>query len=230
MAIILCIESSTKNCSVALVEGRTLLDSKEEFNEKYSHAEKLTVFIQDILKESNLKTSDLSGVMVGKGPGSYTGLRIGVSVAKGLCYGLNIPLMSMTSTEVLFQQVIEDHPGFDFYIPMLDARRMEVYMSVFAPNGACLSKVESKVIDESSFSDYSNKKVLFFGDGAEKCSSLFPQEEFTFLNVSPSASAMKKTAEEKFSQESFEDTAYFEPFYLKDFIAGKPKNILGKTS
>lgn len=227
MSIILAIESATKNCSVSLFENGKIIATKEEYNDSYSHAEKLTIFIEDVLSTSNFVPKDLDAVVVDKGPGSYTGLRIGVSVTKGLAYALNIPMLAINSLEILLGCVIEDYPDFDYYIPMIDARRMEVYCCVFDTHGHEVSPVISKIIDPDSFSEYKGKRILLFGDGASKCESVLLLEHIKYLkNINPSTIGMNIVAQKKYENKDFEDSAYFEPFYLKDFIAGKPKKLL----
>lgn len=227
MALILAIESATKNCSVAIIRDGKILSIYEEYSESFSHSEQLTIFIQKAFKDSETNPKDLSAIIVDKGPGSYTGLRIGVSVAKGMSYSLNIPLTSIGSLEVLFGKAIEIYPNYDIYIPMIDARRMEVYTEIFDHSGIIIEKVDAKIIDENSFQKYNDKKVLFFGDGAEKCRSILQLKNADFItNLHPSAEGMKSISQKKFKQKEFENTAYFEPYYLKDFIAGKPKKLL----
>src|SRR5690606_14424791 len=156
-------------------------------------------------------------------PGSYTGLRIGVSAAKGFCFGLDVPMISLNSLEILAQSQIGN--DFDLIIPMIDARRMEVYTAVFDNSGKMISDIEAKILDESSFQEFADKKNVFVGDGVEKSKAILnlPNAEF-IEGIHPSAKQMIQLAEKKFSQKEFEDVAYFEPFYLKEFIAGKSPN------
>ncbi len=228
MKLVLALDSATKNCSVALIKNGEIITWHEEYSESFSHAEKLTLFINQVLDSSSFSLQDLDAIVVDKGPGSYTGLRIGVSVAKGLAYALNIPLLSMHSLEILFWQAIKKYPDFEYYIPMIDARRMEVYTSIFNPRGEVILPVNAQVIDENSFADFAEKKVLFFGDGACKCQNVLNQIAFANFDcdIHPSALGMNTTIEQKIIEKDFEDTAYFEPYYLKDFIAGKPKKML----
>lgn len=220
--ILLHLETSTKNCSVAISKDGELLALCEEYDEKYGHSEKLHQFVEWAMEGAEIELKDLDGVCVSKGPGSYTGLRIGVSAAKGFSFGLDIPMLSLESLEILAESQINQ--GYDLIIPMIDARRMEVYTCIYNGEGEKLTKIEAKVLDENSFSEYADKKIVFMGDGAEKCKDLLqlPHAEFK-SDIHPSGEFMIRKAEEKFKSKEFEDTAYFEPFYLKEFIAGKKK-------
>ncbi|WP_396195272.1 tRNA (adenosine(37)-N6)-threonylcarbamoyltransferase complex dimerization subunit type 1 TsaB [Flavobacterium sp.] len=216
MNYILNIETATKNCSVSLAgNGETIL-CKEIAEQGYSHAEKLHVFIEEILKESQLNLKALKAVAVSKGPGSYTGLRIGVSTAKGLCYALGIPLISIDTLAVLANGV-KHNDGL--IVPMIDARRMEVYSAVFNQNRQKIKAVQAEILTENSYSDTTDT-VYFVGDCQEKCQTVLTQPNFVFLtdNVYPSAKEMSGLSYAKFEQNDFEDVAYFEPFYLKDFM------------
>jgi|TARA_B100000497_G_scaffold116132_1_gene140255 tRNA threonylcarbamoyladenosine biosynthesis protein TsaB len=221
MSYILSIETATKSCSIALAKDGQLIDCFEEVSEKYSHSEQLTVFIQDILAKHHLSTKDLEAIAISSGPGSYTGLRIGVSTAKGLCYALDIPLISISTLEAMAQLMVEDYPDF-ILCPMIDARRMEVYCAFF---GKQQSPVSAKVIDADSFAkELEQSKILFFGDGADKCQDTLTQPNAHFeLGIYPSARGMLKLAYTKFANKEFEDVAYYEPFYLKEFVAGVKK-------
>jgi tRNA threonylcarbamoyladenosine biosynthesis protein TsaB len=228
MAKILNIETSTTVCSIAIgVDGETV--SVHEINDGYSHAEEIEGLIEKSLKESKLTFKDLDAISVSKGPGSYTGLRIGVSLAKGLCFGLEIPLISVPTLEAMafHPKVLENRTALR--VPMLDARRMEVYSCVLSASNQVVSETEAVVIDENSYHTFlRNNEVLFFGPGMEKC-----KEQLAIHNgarfqdeVLPSAKQMVMISDEKFNAKQFEDVAYFEPFYLKDFVAGKPKKLL----
>ncbi len=219
---ILHLETSTKNCSVAISRNGELLCVCEEYDENYGHSEKLHQFVNWALEGAGISLNELDAVCVSKGPGSYTGLRIGVSAAKGFCFGLNIPLLSLNSLEILAQTQI--NKDFDFIIPMIDARRMEVYTAVFDGNGNMISPIEAKILDEHSFDEFADKKIVFIGDGVEKSKEILnlPQAEFQ-TGIHPSAQNMIHLAEEKFNRKEFEDVAYFEPFYLKEFVAGVKK-------
>lgn len=214
------LETSTKNCSVAFSKDGRLLSLCEEYDDKYGHSEKLHQFVKWALEGAEIEMKDLDAVCVSKGPGSFTGLRIGVSAAKGFCYGLNIPLLSLTSLEILAQTQIGKN--YDLIIPMIDARRMEVYTAVFDSNGKQISETEAKILDENSFSEFKDKKITFVGDGAEKSKTVLQLPNADFQeNIHPSAKNMIELAEIKFKKRNFEDVAYFEPFYLKEFRTGK---------
>lgn len=216
MAYILNIETSTKNCSVALAkEGETIV-CKEIAEMGYSHAEKLHVFIEEILAEANLKFSDINAIAVSQGPGSYTGLRIGVSAAKGLCYALDIPLIAVDTLEVLASQVAIEE---GLIIPMIDARRMEVYSAIFDKNHQKIRETKAEIITQESFLEL-NETIYFVGDSSQKAKTVFQKDNFIFLDdvIYPSAQQMTKKSYTLFTKNRFEDVAYFEPFYLKDFM------------
>jgi tRNA threonylcarbamoyladenosine biosynthesis protein TsaB len=220
MAKLLHIETSTTMCSVALSENETLLAS-QEINEGYTHAENLHVFIQNLLKECNMATNELAAIAVSKGPGSYTGLRIGVSAAKGLAYALNIPLISVDTLQVMSAQARTSHPGEGYFCPMLDARRMEVYTAVYDSELNRVNAIEALIVDEHSIASFSKfPNIYFFGDGMGKCKAILSQlKNAGFIEgVVPSAKDMVALAYAKFQNKAFEDVAYFEPFYLKDFL------------
>lgn len=222
MALILNIETSTTNCSVSLSkEGETFV-LKEDYNNSYSHAERLHVYIDDVLKQAKIALSDLDAIAISKGPGSYTGLRIGVSAAKGLCYALDKPLISTSTLKALAHQIsIED----GVIVPMLDAKRMEVYSAIFNSNYHQIRETEAQVLDTASFNEYlENGKVYFIGNGVEKTKTLINHPNAVFIEDKlPSAKEMSKLAYNKYKKNDIEDVAYFEPYYLKDFIALKPK-------
>lgn len=229
MALILCIETATTMCSVALGRDGKVIASKE-LNSGYTHAENLTLFIEEALTQAKIKFSELDAVAVSKGPGSYTGLRIGVSSAKGLCYALEKPLISMSTLYSMFtiaqRLQTTNHQLQTLFCPMLDARRMEVYCAVYDENGKEVRPVAAEIIDENSFAELLNEhRMIFFGDGAEKCKAILDHHDNAFFmdDVFPSARAMVALAEEKFSKKEFEDVAYFEPFYLKDFVGTTKK-------
>lgn len=228
--MILCIETATSVCSVSLCHKGKLVEKRESREEK-SHASLLTVFIEDILKKTGLKASELDAVAVSKGPGSYTGLRIGVSAAKGIAYAANLPLIAIPTTEIMYYGV-STKEDYDYYCPMIDARRMEVYTAVYDKEGKTVSPISALVITENSFSEILEKgKVLFFGDGADKCRGLISHPSAYFKGSFRTSSAYMCTpAQAAYEKRDFEDTAYFEPFYLKDFIATIPKkNIYGRS-
>jgi len=222
LAYILNIETTTTNCSVSLsFEGETLV-LKEDYNNKYSHAERLHVYIDAVLKEANIKSGQLDAIAVSKGPGSYTGLRIGVSAAKGLCFALDKPLISISTLEALAHQV-ETNKGC--IVPMLDARRLEVYSAVFDSNYNQIRETQAQVLDEASFNSYLEEgKTYFIGNGVAKTKDIITHKNALFIeNKLPSANEMSPLAYDKFKKSDTEDVAYFEPFYLKDFVALKPK-------
>ncbi|MEK8178711.1 tRNA (adenosine(37)-N6)-threonylcarbamoyltransferase complex dimerization subunit type 1 TsaB [Flavobacterium buctense] len=219
MNYILNIETATKNCSISLAKDGQTVFCKEIAEQGYSHAEKLHVFIEDILKEAGKSVRDLKAIAISKGPGSYTGLRIGVSAAKGLCYALQIPLISVDTLQVLAQKVTRND---GLIIPMIDARRMEVYSAVFDANHQKIMEVQAEVLTENSYADIT-ETVYFVGDCQEKCQSVLTKDNFVFLPeiIFPSANEMSPISFEKFTKNDFEDVAYFEPFYLKDFMLTK---------
>ncbi len=221
MIYILNIETATKNCSVSLAKNGETILCKEIAEQGYSHAEKLHVFIEDILKETGVSVQDLKAIAVSKGPGSYTGLRIGVSTAKGLCYALGIPLISVDTLQVLAKQVNVEN---GLIVPMLDARRMEVYSAVFDNKHAKIMEVQAEILTENSYAEIT-EPVYFIGDCQEKCKTVLTKGNFHFLTeiAFPSANEMSLLSYEKFLKNEFEDVAYFEPFYLKDFLIAKPK-------
>jgi tRNA threonylcarbamoyladenosine biosynthesis protein TsaB len=216
LSYILNIETATTNCSVALAkEGKTIL-CKEMAEEGYSHAERLHVFIEEIIKEAGITFQDISAIAVSQGPGSYTGLRIGVSAAKGLCFALDIPLIAVDTLQVLASQAKVSN---GLIIPMIDARRMEVYSAIFSPNFENRRPVQAEIITENSFEDL--QEILFFvGDCANKCKPVLTKDNFIFLDQIkyPSAKEMSLLSFEKYQKSDFVDVAYFEPNYLKDFM------------
>lgn len=219
MGLILNLETSTKNCSVSLFKNGEMIAVCEEAKEQYQHAEKLHLFIQWCMEAAEVKPKDLEAICVSKGPGSYTGLRIGVSAAKGLCFALGIPLISINSLHVLAQGYKGEA---DLITPMLDARRQEVYTAIFNHEMTELSPTEALILEANSFDKYAHKKIAFIGDGSTKAKEILNQNHSAeFIYQLPSARHMGKWAEHMFNNNIFEDTAYFEPFYLKDFIAGK---------
>lgn len=227
MALILSIETGTDICSVALSRDNTLLALRESVTGR-EHAAKLGVYIDEILRENEVEPDELDAVAVGKGPGSYTGLRIGVSMAKGLCYGLEIPLIGIGSLEALACVAAEDFEAGILDIdnwetahlcPMIDARRMEVYAQVFDTNFRVLTSVGAHVIEPDSFADsMGGGEFVIFGNGAQKCVTTLESAQVKFVEVTPSARGVAALAYDAFKAEKFEDMAYFEPFYLKDFV------------
>jgi tRNA threonylcarbamoyladenosine biosynthesis protein TsaB len=222
LAYILSLETATTNCSVSLSKDGKTIVLKEDNDKSYSHAERLHVYINEVLKEANLSSSNLDAIAVSKGPGSYTGLRIGVSAAKGLCFALDKPLISIPTLDVLAHQVkVND----GVIVSMLDARRMEVYSAVYDSDYKQLRNTEAQILDEKSFEDYLQKgKVYFVGNGVEKSKTLINHQNAVFIEAKlPSANEMSLLAYNKYKISDIEDVAYFEPYYLKDFVALKPK-------
>jgi tRNA threonylcarbamoyladenosine biosynthesis protein TsaB len=231
--MIICLETATSLCSVALC-GKSGVVSLRESNETKTHASMLTVFIGEILREQGLKASDLDAVAVSKGPGSYTGLRIGVSVAKGIAYGASIPLIAVETTLSMFWGIknqLGDSARPTLFCPMLDARRMEVYYAIYDSSGTKVKDIAAEIITGDSFRDIpETEQIIFFGDGALKCRDVISHKNTIFADdFSISASHMQKPVLKAFENSNFEDVAYFEPLYLKDFITSVPrKNILGR--
>jgi len=220
LSFILNIETATKNCSVSIAKNGETILCKEIAEEGYSHAEKLHVFIEEIIAEAKISVQDLAAIAVSQGPGSYTGLRIGVSAAKGLCFALNIPLIAVDTLQTLASQAkVSDGK----IIPMLDARRMEVYSEIFNANLEIEREIQAEVIDENSFAAFT-ETIYFVGDCAEKCKQVLTKENFVFLEdiKYPSASAMSKISFDKYQKSDTVDVAYFEPYYLKDFMIAPP--------
>lgn len=216
MIYILNIETTGVNCSVSVALNGETIVLKEINTGNFSHNEKLHLFIEEILKETHLSRRDFKAVAVSSGPGSYTGLRIGVSSAKGICFAWDLPLISVSTLQILAKN---NPTKTDFIIPMLDARRMEVYTSVFNFNLEEISPKEAKILDENAFLDYlAQGKCVFLGDGSEKFSKICQHSNAIFLKEEfPSAKNMEKFSFEKFLNQDFENLAYFEPFYLKNW-------------
>ena len=228
MARILFIETATKVCSVALSEGDTIV-GKKEVTIANSHAEMLSPFIQELFQEQNWKYKDIDAIAVSKGPGSYTGLRIGVSSAKGLCYSIDKPLISVSTLESMAAGMIQLHKNGEtntLFCPMIDATRMEVYSAIYDSDLNPVRGIEAQIINEDSFSEYfTNHKLYFSGDGADKCKELFSEQSNAIFmdEFEISSEYMLHIANKKLANKEFEDVAYFEPYYLKNFIAGKPR-------
>ncbi|MBK6988020.1 MAG: tRNA (adenosine(37)-N6)-threonylcarbamoyltransferase complex dimerization subunit type 1 TsaB [Bacteroidetes bacterium] len=220
MPLILSLETATTNCSVALASDGKVVASRS-INSGYSHSEKINVFIEEVIAQAGVTLKDLQAVAVSSGPGSYTGLRIGISTAKGLCYALDIPLIAINTLDAMAQ-------GFnarkdELIVPMIDARRMEVYSAVYDSEKKRVSEIEAIVVDNQYYSNFrSEKKLVLAGDGADKCQVLFQNESSIKIQTSfvPQAEFMAELAEQKFQNSDFENVALFEPFYLKDFVAG----------
>ena len=228
MERILFIETSTELCSTALSEDGKIISVRE--NAERKHASLTAPFIKEMLDEHNLSVKDCSAVCVSMGPGSYTGLRVGVSTAKGLCFGAGLPLMAIGSLDTLVWQAIGENlipEGCKYIVPMIDARRMEVYTAVFTPDGKQVTETEPKIIDPDSYSDLlAQGPVLFIGDGAGKCEGTLLHPNARFRQTCPRATSMLAPAVRELHERNFRDTAYFEPFYLKDFVATTSKKKL----
>lgn len=227
--VLLHIETSTNICSVALSQGNRCLGLKESSDDK-SHAALLTVFIEELLKENNIKPADIDAVAVSMGPGSYTGLRIGVSTAKGICYGSNAKLIPVSTLKAMAMQIKESDiakevSGNKLFAPMIDARRMEVYSAFFNNNLDTIKEISADIIDEDSYQDFIKENtIIMAGNGAAKCKDVLTDSKFVLLdNIVPSAKTMIPLALEDYNNNKFADVAYFEPFYLKDFVATTPK-------
>ncbi len=231
MALILNIESSTEVCSVSLARDGKIIQTLENPTGQ-NHAKLLTSYIQELFKNNDMPIKKLDAVAVSGGPGSYTGLRIGVASAKGICYGLNIPLIAITSLAAMSHHII--HHAADYglpddenllFCPMIDARRMEVYSALFDRTEQMVREIKADIIDHLSYLQYLEKgKVVFFGNGAGKCKGIISQANALFIeHVTTSASYMTALSEKAYTQNNFVDLAYYEPFYLKDFIATTPK-------
>lgn len=227
MALILSLETATKVCSVALHKDGELLGVKEQSG-AYSHSELLNQFIAELIEETDIEFNQLEAIAVSKGPGSYTGLRIGVSTAKGFCYALSIPLIAVDTLKAMSLRAYRSVKNEDaYYLPMIDARRMEVYCGVYDFDLNLIVPVSAQIIGEESFGELHSKEVFYFGDGAEKCQGVLSHPSFTRLEaIFPSAIELGMLAKLKFELSEFEDVAYFEPFYLKDFLATTPKKLL----
>lgn len=226
--LLLAIETATKVCSIALFKGNKLLAFKEESG-AYSHAENLAAFAQELLQKENLSFTMLNAVVVSKGPGSYTGLRIGVSFAKGLCFALNIPLIAVNTLEGMTWAAIRESEFSEaYYCPMIDARRMEVYTTIFNSKLEQLEPVSASIIDKNLFESYYNKHPFYvFGDGSAKALSSMKDDHVIHLETCfPSAKNLGEIANLKYDKKEFENLAYFEPFYLKEFMAVKPKSLI----
>ncbi|MBI3238742.1 MAG: tRNA (adenosine(37)-N6)-threonylcarbamoyltransferase complex dimerization subunit type 1 TsaB [Flavobacteriia bacterium] len=222
MSWILHLETATKVCSVALSLNGKLHQLEEIADDQYAHGEQLTLLIEKVLKQASIAPRDVAAVSVSSGPGSYTGLRIGVSTAKGLCYALGIPLIAIDSLSALANLAREKYPQ-QTLCPMIDARRMEVYATIFAADGSVLKPMSADVLDENSYSAF--EPFVFFGDGAPKMAEIWKDRNVICdLALRCSASGQVVLAYEKFTRNEVEDVAYFEPLYLKEF-AGTIKKV-----
>ena len=233
MALILCIETGTDICSVGIARDGELTSLRES-DQGRDHAKHLGLFVDELLRETGIAPDELDAVAVGMGPGSYTGLRIGVSFAKGLCYGLNIPLIAVGSLDALAEVAIEDYEAGILDVdnwddallcPMVDARRMEVYTRLYNAKGEPLSEVSAEIIDENSFAEQRvERQMVIFGNGAAKCCEVL--SDATYINITPSARGLARLAQQRLDNGQTEDIAYFEPFYLKDFVVIPSKKRL----
>ena len=233
MSLILCIETGTDICSVGIARDGELVSLRESA-EGRDHAKHVGVFVDELLRETGIAPDELDAVAVGMGPGSYTGLRIGVSFAKGLCYGLQIPLVAIGSLDALAEVAIEDNKagildveawGEALLCPMVDARRMEVYTRLYNAKGEPQSDVKAEIINEESFASVrATKQLVIFGNGAAKCREVL--SDATYIDVAPSARGLARLAEQRLQAGQTEDIAYFEPFYLKDFVVIPSKKKL----
>lgn len=222
MARIISLETASTNCSVSIYQGSELLALKEDPSPAYTHGELLHVFMDGALHEAGLQWADLDAVAVSKGPGSYTGLRIGVAAAKGLCFALGIPLIAVETLRSMAYQ-FKDAEGV--LIPMLDARRMEAYVAVFDADHNPIGPTRAEIISADSFSKWTAQgQVHLLGSGAEKCREVLTHPNFKFhTDILPGSKEVGLLAADRFEKKLFEDVAYFEPFYLKDFILQKKK-------
>jgi len=224
MTVILSIETSTKTSSIAFHENGVLLSSLNIHLDK-SHSEYLTPSIKYLMEVSGLKMNNVDAVAISKGPGSYTGLRIGTSTAKGICYALDAKLISVNTLEAMAYGLSKIRTEDELFCPMIDARRMEVYCLLIKKGMSIVEKTQAKIIDTTSFKDYLSKhKIVFFGNGSSKCKeALSHTGNAIFIdNIHPSAEHVGALSWQAYNKNQFEDPAYFEPFYLKDFIAKKP--------
>ena len=232
-ALILCIESATGVCSVAVC-SRTAVKAIRESGDERAHSRLLATFVREVLEEAGTMSSGLAAVAVSRGPGSYTGLRIGVSMAKGLAYGAGISLISADTLLSMYHSLLLTRPEFitvepgTLFIPMIDARRMEVYNSVIAPGGEVQKEAAATVVEAETFREILDRgPVVFFGNGAAKCKEVITHSNALFIDdIHPSAAGMKNLAFRALDESGFEDVAYFEPYYLKDFLATIPKKLI----
>jgi len=223
MALILGIESATKNCSVALFKDGVVIAEKESITDGYTHAEQLTLFIQNVIDSANITLNKVEAVALSMGPGSYTGLRIGTSTAKGLCYALDIPLIAISTLKAMAFDMAKNEKSA-IYCPMIDARRMEVFSALYDVDNKQVRGVQADVVDENTYTEFLADEIIFFGDGSLKCQEIINHKNAKFIEgINPSAKNLGNLANAKFENKDFEDVAYFEPYYLKDFVAGKKK-------
>lgn len=224
MSIILSIETSTPVCSTAVLKDGKVLGVRD-INVEKSHSSLLTVLIEELLNEHHLQLKNINAIALSKGPGSYTGLRIGTSTAKGLCFALDIPLIAINTLTAMAKHAINMQKENALYCPMIDARRMEVYTALYDNTLNKVITTKPLVIDEDSFNKHlQENKIYFFGNGAEKCKGIISHPNAVFLDkITPTSKTIGELAQEKYDKADFEDVAYFEPFYLKEFMTKKPK-------
>ena len=221
MTLILGIETATKNCSVALFKDGIVIAEKECISDGYSHAEQLTLFIHQVIDSAKITLKKVDAVALSMGPGSYTGLRIGTSTAKGLCYALDIPLIAISTLKAMSLAMAKNEKSAT-YCPMIDARRMEVFSALYDENNKQVRGVQADVVDENTYVEFLANEIIFFGDGSLKCHEIINHENAKFIKgINPSAKNLGILAKAKFEKKDFEDVAYFEPYYLKDFVAGR---------
>ena len=232
MERIVLLETSASLCTVALAENGNITAYRESSAPK-AHASLTAVFVQEVLEEKGIKLSDCDAICVSMGPGSYTGLRVGVSTAKGLCFGSGKPLLAVGTLDTLVAQASAEETAsaagvnFKYIIPMIDARRMEVYSAVFEAGKGQITETTPTIVDENSYAEYLEQgPVLFIGDGAGKCADAIKHPNAHFCQCNPKASAMLTPAMQAYNEKRFEDVAYFEPFYLKEFVATVSKKKL----
>lgn len=236
MAAILVIETSTEVCSIALTIDGLLTDCMES-KEGQTHARLVTVYAEELLMRNNIKPEELMAVAVSKGPGSYTGLRIGVSTAKGICFARQIPLIAIGTLEAMTRHVMQNRRFYNIlgdkpslFCPMIDARRMEVFSMLYSGDGSVIKPIKAVIVDESYLSDeLGENQIVFFGNGSEKCSLVLKSPNAFFVpQIEASAKYLCEMVWQLYNKNQFEDVAYFEPFYLKDFVAiVSKKNFLG---
>ena len=241
--LLLCIETSTEMCSVAIYDvEKEVMEGEKSLVEARMQSAMLVPMIDALFAETSHTIDECCAVAVSEGPGSYTGLRVGVSTAKGLCFGLKVPLIAVSTMDILCCQAQTSdggdivsggdaaYTGAKYIVPMIDARRMEVYQAVYKSDGERISQISPKILDSASYSDFlSEAHVLFVGNGCMKFKDVLKEGNAFFLPVNPAASAMALKAAKKFASKEFEDVAYFEPFYLKEFVAGVTKKSVLKT-
>ena len=220
MDFLLALDTTTRNCSVAIFANSDLISIEEKLSDKHSHSEQLNLFISKAIASANISLQQIKAVVLSNGPGSYTGLRIGAATAKGLCYSLGIPLISISTLKSMAFGI--DKKTYKYYCPMIDARRQEVFAAVYDKNNNEVRGVRADIVDANTYKRFLSEKVLFFGDGASKCQEIIKNNNAYFkTDIFPSAKNMAYLGFSKFKNKIFEDIAYFEPNYLKDFVLGK---------